>query len=235
MQKVALGLGIVSLSLASSCTSDSGHGTIDVCIAVETLATDSGPIVEQPYNLSLKRSGLRTATDDEHLAPPEEFSLCAADHDVQLELVEADGRHVWLSLAATLNDDAALPADLLSNLQNATLEIEHVDEWSIVDHVTISDDDGLVATLHSGAIGAGGGGISVVAESAGLSVPNDCGWSTAQRLRFNDRLVLDAGTTGTLELGDGSVTVVNMYSTLRDSHCVDDFSGVRAVWVAYRN
>ena len=231
-----VGCGVVVLAWSSSCTlPDHAHGSVSTCIAVETLSTDSGPVIDAPYNVTLTRTGLRSATAAEHLTPPDEFAVCAAEHDVQLELVEADGRHLWLSIDAMLNDAPVLPDELLSNLQNATLAIEHVDSWAFVDHVTISDDDGLLATLHSGAINAGAGGITVVAESAGPSVPNECGWSTAQRLRFNDQLVLDDGAAGTIELGDGSVTVVNIHSVLRDSHCLDDFSGSRAVWAAYRN
>lgn len=233
MQKVALGLGIVSLSLASCSLPEDVHGFVDACIAVETLPTDSGALIEDPYNVTLTRTGLRTVAADEHLAAPEEFHECA--NEAQLEFVEADGRHVWLSLAAALNDESVLPADLLSTLQNGTLEFQRVEE--VLENLTISDDNGMVVTLHGGAVG-GAAGIDVVAESAGPTVPADCGWASAQRLRFNDSLVLDSGGTGTLELGTSSATVVNIHSgsyTNDDNLCTDGGSGVFAVWAAYRN
>jgi hypothetical protein len=235
MQNVMVSLAGVVLALSSSCAlPDGSYGAVSTCIAVETLPTDSGPLFEEGDDVVFSRTGLRTATADEHLEPPEQFAICAADNTVNLELVEADGRHVWLSIDATFNDEPLLPADLLSNLQNATLEIEHRQPWFITDHVTISDDNGLVATLHSGPVAAGGG-INVVAESSGPTVPATCGWATAQHLRFNDSLVLNSGDTGSLELDNGSATVVNMYSTRTEQHCDDGYTGVFAIWAAYRN
>lgn len=231
IKKTSITVVGAAVALSSCSLPDGFHGFVDACIAVETLPTDNGPLIQDPWNVTFSRRGLRTA--DEHLAPPDEFYDCA--DEAQLEFVEADGRHVWLSLAATLNDEAVLPADLLSSLRNGTLEFERVEER--LDRLTITDDNGLIATLHSGDVGADGG-LDVVAESAGPAVPVDCGWSSAQRLRFNDSLVLDSGATGTLALGNSTLTVVNIRSvdvTNDDNRCTDGGSGIFAVWAAYRN
>lgn len=217
------------LSLSSCGGGVAGAGLIETCIATSDQQIDA----DEPYALedaSASAAGLHVATADEALAPPAQFTACAADLSVNLDLVDDDGRHVWLALDAELDGADLLDGALFSGLRNASVEATRSRSWDVFDAVEIVVDNTLVFALHRSTDSTRG--IEVVAEDAGLPAFETCGTVTPQRLRFNDRLVLEQGSSGPLEIADGTYTAFNLGSVrYANRSCDDAIEGTVATWL----
>ena len=224
----------------TGCSSTEQVGAVDVCFNEQG---ERGEL-DDDDNFSSEAFGVRLVGAEESVAAPD--GRDCRDFAAHAELVDADGRHLWVGASANAGAQELISAEAFAGLELGSLQASSASGFSSFQFLQLDNDDGTPVI----ALGAGfdvdrgpGRGSIVVDEGGATALPSfvTCGPVTTKSLDFtsDDGRVLslhngDSGDSGAIVVAGVDVVATNIWSADYSTNCKDAPSGFEATWVVTR-